>query len=492
MVSFILVAFATFLYYNVPCCVILCDAVKGGCNMDRTELLGQEKIYKLLLRFSIPGIVGMLVNALYNIIDRIFIGHGVGSMAIAGLTVAYPVMNLAFAFAMLIGVGATSLISIRLGEQRQDDAELILGNAFTLLVIVSVIFSVISLIFMEPLLSILGASPEVLPYATSYLRIILWGNILMTLGYGMNNFIRAEGNPTIAMLSMIIGAITNVILDYIFVLIFDWGVEGAAFATIISQGVSAFWVLSYFLRRKSTLKLRRKNFRLSFSTTRLICSIGSAPFAMQLAASLYNAILNSSLNTYGGPVAVASMGIIASIAMVILMPIFGVNQGSQPIVGYNYGAKQYERVKETLKLAALAATVIVNIGYLIVVLYPAQVMALFDPNDTELIAFGSQVIKITFAMYPLVGAQIVGANFFQSIGKPKQAMFLSLSRQVLVLIPLVMILPNYYGLKGVFYAGPLSDLASFIITGIFVFIEFKKMETRAEEQIVMQARYSEN
>lgn len=467
---------------------------KGGFTLDRTELLGHEKVYKLLLRFSIPGIVGMLVNALYNIIDRIFIGNGVGSLAIAGLTVAFPVMNVAMAFSMLIGVGATSLISIRLGEQKKEEAELILGNAFSLFILISVAFSLVSLLFIGPMLRLLGASPEVLPYAANYLRIILWGNVLMSVGFGMNNFIRAEGNPKTAMLTMIIGALTNVILDYLFVIIFNWGVEGAAFATIISQGVSAAWVLFYFLKNKGTLKLKRKNFSLKFSTTIAILSIGSAPFAMQLASSLFNAIINTNLNTYGGPVAIASMGIISSICMLVLMPVFGINQGAQPIIGYNYGAKQYNRVKTTLKLAALAATVIVNISNLVIQLYPAQIIAFFDPHDQELIAFGSEAVKIFLAMFPLVGAQIVGAYFFQCIGKPKQAMFLSLSRQVLVLIPLVVLLPKFYGLKGIFYAGPASDFVAFLLTSTLLFLELRKMadQTEVKEKVVIKPQYNEN
>ena len=298
---------------------------------------------KLLIKFSIPAIVGMLVNALYNIVDRIFIGNSVGSIGIGAIFVGSPVTLILMAFSTLVGVGANSLSSIRLGEDKKDEAELILGNAFVLLFIISSTLSVLGLTFIEPLLKIFGANENILPYSIAYLSIILIGAPFQSLGFGINNFIRGEGNPRVAMTTMLIGAILNVILDYTFIFIFDMGIKGAALATIIAQIVSAIWVISYFLGSKSMLKLKRKNIRLQKDIVKNILSIGLAPFSMHLASSMVTVILNNSLNTYGGDVAISSMGVIHSITMFILMPIFGINQGAQPIIGFNYGAKKYDR-----------------------------------------------------------------------------------------------------------------------------------------------------
>lgn len=449
--------------------------------MDRTEAMGQEKISKLLIRFSIPAIIGMLVNALYNVVDRIFVGNGVGTLAIAGITISYPLMIMCMAFAMLIGIGATSLLSIRLGEGKKEEAELIMGNAFVLLILISLLVALVGIIWLDPLLQLVGASSEVLPYARDFMYIILWGNVLMGIGFGMNNFIRAEGNPKTAMLTMLIGAVLNVVLNPLFIFVFKWGIKGSAWATVISQGVSAVWVMNYILSAKSTLKIRRKNLRLDPQIVRQIITLGSAPFAIQVAASLLNFVLNASLKNYGGDIAIAGMGIVSSLSMLILMPIFGINQGAQPIIGYNYGAKKYDRVKETLKLAMLGATGVVMIGFTITQLYPREIIALFSPGDQGLIEFGAHALRIFLLMFPIVGAQIVGANYFQAVGKPKQAMFLSLTRQVLVLIPMILILPKFFGLDGILYAGPVSDLISAVLTGLLLSWELKRYSRQEGE-----------
>ncbi|KJS82136.1 MAG: multidrug transporter MatE [Peptococcaceae bacterium BICA1-8] len=450
--------------------------------MDRSKQLGEEKVSKLLLKFSIPAIIGMLVNALYNVVDRIFIGNGVGSLGIAGITIGFPVMLMGMAFAMLIAFGANALVSIRLGEKKNEEAELIMGNAATLLVVVSLVISVLGLIFIDSLLILFGATETILPYAKDYMHIILWGNVFMAIGFGMNNFIRAEGNPKIAMYTMLIGAITNIILDYVFIFIFDWGMKGAAFATIISQMITASWVLYYFLSGNSTLKLRRANLRLKLYIVGKIIAIGSAPFAMQMAASLLNVILNNSLSNYGGDTAIAGMGIINSAMMLILMPVFGINQGAQPIIGYNYGAKNFDRVKEALKLAILGATVVVSFGFIITRIFPAEIIAFFNKEDQELIKLGSHALTIFLMFLPMIGFQVVGANYFQAVGKPKQAMFLTLSRQVLLLIPLIIILPKFYGFNGILYAGPLADLGSALLTGTWLLMELKSLDTKHSER----------
>jgi putative MATE family efflux protein len=323
-----------------------------------------------------------------------------------------------------------------------------------------------------------GASEDVLPYAKQYLSVILWGSVFQGIGFGMNNFIRAEGNPKIAMFTMLIGAILNTILDPIFIFIFGLGVRGAAIATVISQGVSALWVLYYFLGGKSLLKIHLKNLKLKLAIVGKIFAIGSAPFSMQIAASLLTAILNKSLGTYGGDVAISGMGVINSITMLILMPIFGINQGSQPIIGYNYGAKRFDRVKETLKLAIAAATVIVVIGFIGTQLFPEQLISLFNSKDKELISFGARALRIFLIFLPIIGFQIVSANYFQAVGKPKQAMFLSLSRQVVILIPALLILPKFFGLDPVLIAGPVADVGSSILTGIWLFIELRHLDEK--------------
>lgn len=459
--------------------------MEGEIILDRSKQLGEDKVLSLLIRFSIPAIIGMLVNSLYNIVDRIFIGNGVGSLGIAGAAIGFPIMLILMACSMLVGIGANSLVAIRLGEKKKDEAEQIMGNALILLVGLAIVISTAGLMFMNPLLRLFGASEEVLPYAREYLRIILWGAAFQSVSMGMNHFIRSEGNPRMSMFTMLIGAILNIILDYIFIFIFGWGIAGAAFATIISQIVSAVWVLSYFLSGRSLLKLRTENFKLKLSIVKRIFAIGAAPFLMQVAASVLNAIMNKSLNIYGGDIAISGMSAVSSIAMLFLMPIFGINQGAQPIIGYNYGAKNYDRVKNTLKLAISAATVVVMFGFVITRLYPEQLIAIFNREDKELIRFGAHALKTFLIFMPIIGFQIVSSNYFQAVGKPLQASLLSLSRQVLVLIPAMLILPSFYGLEGVLYAGPLSDLVSSIITAIFLFNELRHLGEKHQERLEM-------
>lgn len=453
--------------------------------MDRSQQLGEDRISSLLWKFSIPAIFGMLVNALYNVVDRIFIGQGVGSEALAGLTVSFPLMIVLMAFGMLVGIGGTSLISIRLGQQKRDDAERILGNAVVLLVIISLILAILGLIFLNPLLKLFGASEVTLPYAQEYLRIILIGAVFQSVGFGLNNMIRADGSPKIAMFTMLIGALTNTILDPIFIFIFKMGVAGAAWATIISQAVSAIWVLSYFMGRRSMLKIHRHNLRLQLPIVKNIMAIGMAPFSMQLVASVLNIILNNSLARYGGDLAISTMGIINSISMLILMPIFGINQGAQPIIGYNYGAKQYDRVKLTLRYAITAATAIVATGFVVAKLFPTELIQIFN-RDPELVRMGTRAIGIFLTMLPIIGFQIVSANYFQAVGKPKSAMFLSLSRQLVFLIPALLILPRFFKLDGVFMAGPVADFLSSLVTGIWIWAEMRHLDRSHEKQQMLR------
>lgn len=460
--------------------------------MDRSKQLGEEKIWKLLLDFSVPAIVGMLVNALYNIVDRIFVGRGVGRLAIAGITIGFPLMIILMAFTLLVGLGATALISIRLGEGRKEEANHIMANALVLLIIIMLGLTVFGLIFLEPILKIFGASADVMPYAKDYMRIILMGATFHGIGFGINNIIRAEGNPNIAMLTMLIGAVLNTILDPIFIFIFKWGVQGAAIATVISQAVSSIWVLAYFFNGKGTLKVRKENLSLKKDVVLGIFSIGFAPFMMQLAASTVAAILNSQLKTFGGDIAISAMGIVNSISTIILMPIFGINQGSQPIIGFNYGAGQYDRVKRAFKYASMAATSLVILWYGIINLFPMGLVSLFAKGDSDLIDLGVNGLKIFFAVLPIIGFQIVSTIYFQAVGKPKQAAILSVSRQVLFLIPALLILPRYFGLNGVWAATPVSDVLSSVMTGIWVFFEIKDLETnKSNEESSTKPLYQE-
>lgn len=342
--------------------------------MNRSLQMGESKIPRLLLKFSLPAIVGLLVNALYNIVDSIFVGRGVGALGLAGVTVNFPVITTFIACVMLIGMGATSLISIRLGQGKEEEAENIIGNALILLLVLGFLVTVFGLIFVEPIVTFFGASQELLPYAAGYLQIILLGSIPMAIGTGMNNFIRAEGNPRTAMNTMLIGTVTNIVLDYVFIFIFKWGIKGAALATIISYCVTSTWVLYYFLSGKSMLKIHRVNLRLKKILVQSILVIGFPTFILQVASSIQHLILNRSLAYYGGDLALAAIGIIMSVTTFLVMPAMGIAQGAQPIIGYNYGAKNFDRVKSTLKLEIVAATAILTVGWILSKLWPEQLI----------------------------------------------------------------------------------------------------------------------
>lgn len=443
--------------------------------MQQSKQLGELKISKLIWKFSVPAIVGMLVNALYNVVDRIFVGNGVGSLALAGITVEYPLSLIVMAFTMLIGLGASTLISIRLGEGKAEQAEKIMGAAMALMLITGVVITIAGLIFLKPLVQAMGASPEVMPYALEYGGIILAGTIFFMYGMGANHFIRAEGNPRMAMLTMLIGAITNIILDPLFIYVFKWGIKGAAIATVIAKAVSALWIFYHFLSGRGQLRLNIAKIQLKWRTIWAIVSIGAGPFAMQMAAGLLNVVLNNSLQEYGGDIALSAMGIVASISTLLFMPLFGLNQGLQPIVGYNYGAGNMQRVRQTLLRGLLTATVISVIGFITINVFPAQLVGAFNKGDSELIALGSHALRTFLFALPVAGAQVIGSAYFQAIGKPVRAALLSLSRQVLLLIPAILIIPRFLGLEGIFYAGPVADSGSALITGIMVAIELKKL-----------------
>ena len=448
--------------------------------MVSTKQLEEGKITSLIMRFSGPAIVGMMGTSIYIVVDRIYIGQGVGTLALAGVTVGFPVMLLIMALTSLVGVGATSLISIRLGEKKKDEAERIMGNALVLLVILAVVISVLGLVFLDFLLLNFGATEQTLPYAREYMRIIFAGIIFQVISLGVNNFIRAEGNPKTAMITMVIGAIINVVLDPVFIFGFNMGVGGAALVTVFSQAVSTFWVLHYFFRDNSLLKFRRKNLRLRLYWVLNIVSVGLPAFFKQISTSLSVVILNNVLLKYGGDLAISAFGVSHSVSTLLMMPIFGISQGIQPIIGYNYGAKQFERVKKTLYYGIAMATVICLAGFAGISLFAKQLVLIFN-SSPELLVMGSKALRINHAMLPILGFTIIGSNYFQAVGKPRQAVVLNLARQVLLLIPLYFILSHFFMLDGVWAAKPAADGVTALLTAGAVFLEVRCFnQTKAE------------
>ncbi|SFG16251.1 putative efflux protein, MATE family [Desulfotomaculum arcticum] len=443
--------------------------------MEHSTEMRDDRIGSLLWKFSLPAIVGMLVNALYNIIDRIFVGHGVGSLGLAATTVAFPIMLIMMGVSILIGVGATALISIRLGEQKQKDAEKIAGNGAVMLILLPLTITIIYLLFSDPILRLFGASPEVFPYARDFTHIIMLGSIFGSISMGMNNFIRAEGNPRIAMLTQLIGVFVNIILNYTFIFKLGLGIKGSALATISGQMVSAIWVLNYYWSGRSVVKIRLKNLKLQLPILISIMSIGFAPFAMQIANSIQQLLLNKILLAYGGDLALSAVGIMMSIATLLLMPLLGISQGAQPLIGYNYGARQYHRVKETLKKAILAGTCIALVFYLVIHLWPAQIIGLFSENNTALTQLTAHAMLVYFALLPVLAIQIMCSTYFQAVGKPVQSTILSLSRQVLLFIPLLLILPRFWGIDGVWRTAPIADALSVMLTISIIYLEIKKL-----------------
>lgn len=447
---------------------------------EHTNPLGTEPIFKLLMRFSIPAIVGMMVNALYNVVDRIFIGNSpsIGANGIAGITIAFPIMIILIALGVLFGIGGATLFSIRLGQKRNEDAEEVLFTSFLLLGGGGLVFMTLGQIFMPTILRLFGASEQVLPYASSYLRVILMGSVFGVISMGLNHFIRADGNPKVAMLSMFLGAGTNIILDPIFIYVLDWGMAGAALATIISQSFSFIWVISYFLGKRSRIKLRLAKHRFRLSVVRSIITLGFPPFTLQIMSSILNVILNKTLILHGGDLGIAAMGIVHSLQTLLFMPVIGINQGVQPLISFNFGAKQYDRVKEAAKLGILSATAVILVGYAVTQLFPRTMVGMFN-QDPALLNLGVYALRRWFLLTPLVGYQVIAGNFFQAIGKSKIALTLTLSRQGLFLIPAILFFAHLAGMQGILWAAPFADALSTLVTSIFFFRGMRDLEKKA-------------
>lgn len=442
--------------------------------MKHNEQLLNEPVGKLLFKYSLPAIVGMMVSALYNVVDRIYIGK-LGPLQMTGIGLSLPIMTLIMGFGMLVGIGSGARVSIRLGQNNKESAERILGNAVTLLLIIMLTLTTVGLTFKLPLLSLFGASDATIGFADQYLTVILIGAVFQGMGFGLNAIIRAEGNPKIAMYTMLIGALVNIVLDPIFIFVFDMGIRGAAVATVISQMVTTIWVVFHFLSKHSKLKLKIKNLGLEIKTVISILSIGMSPFSMQVAASAVSALANNALKSTGGDIAIGAMTVINAIVIFFLMPIFGINQGSQPIIGFNYGAKAFDRVKRTLLLAVLAGTTLSTFGFILTQFWTKELIGLFN-NDPELVQVATRGMRIFLCMLPFIGFQIISANYFQAVGKAPKAMFLSLLRQVIVLIPLLIILPRLIGLTGVWIAGPIADFTASVVTALFLFNELRHLQ----------------
>ncbi|MGX9755508.1 MATE family efflux transporter [Clostridioides difficile] len=442
--------------------------------MENQEALRHEKIWILLFRYSIPAIIAMMVTSLYNVVDRAFIGsmEGIGYIAIAGLGVTMPVFTLIIAFGMLVSVGASTSLSIKLGERNKKEAEKILGNALTLSIIISIIITVLGLVFLEDILFLLGASKDSISYAKDYMSVILLGTPFNLIAFSLNNAIRAEGNPKLAARTMIVGCILNLILDPIFIFVFNLGIKGAAIATVLCQVVVFIWVTYYFIRGKSNLKLKKYNLRLDTNITKKIFAIGMTPFAMEVAISITHVLTNNSLKVYGGDLAIGAMTALTSILLMFMMPVFGLNQGMQTIISYNYGAKQFERAKKTLILSIIVSIVILSFGFLVVQVFPEVFVGIFN-KDSNLMEIAVRGININLITLPIMGISIVGPVYFQCISKVKHSMFLTLLRQFILFIPLIIVLPIQFNLDGVWLAQPIADFIAMIIVLLFLRREFK-------------------
>lgn len=447
---------------------------------QKTKELAELPIPRLMLKFFIPSFIGVFVNALYNIVDRVFIGQGVGSMALSGISVIFPVMLIVMGFGMLIGIGAGVLVSINMGKRDMEKAERVLGSSFLLMLLVSVLITVIGFSIKGPMLQSFGATAETIGYANDYLDIILAGTVFQVVGFSLNNIIRAEGNARTAMYSMLISAGTNLVLDPIFIFGFGMGVKGAAYATVISMIVLTVWVLLHFRSSKSVVKLKSENIRFNYQILLEIMAIGMAPFFMQIANSFVQGLLNTKLIAFGGDLAVGAMGIVNSVSTMIIMAIVAINMASQPIIGFNYGAKSYSRVKEALKIAMISASGIALLAFALVQIFPEPIVQIFNSSDSGLLDFGKDGLRIGLLALPVVGFQVVVGNFFQSMGQAKIAVLLTLLRQVIILIPLLFILPNYLGLRGIWISMPISDCCSAIIVVFFLTHQWKKLNVLAE------------
>ena len=451
---------------------------------NNPELLGTEPVGKLLKRYALPAIIAMSSSSLYNIIDSIFIGHGVGPMAMSGLAIAMPLMNLLTAFGALIGVGASSLTSIRLGQGNKQRAFLILSNAVMLNVVIGLTLTIIGLVFLDPILYSFGASDATIPYARDFMRIILAGNVVTHVFLGLNEILRASGYPKKAMTFMLITVLIVICLNPLFIFGFRWGVKGSAFATLIGQCVALGLELTHFLNKKHFLYLKRGTFRFMSTIVRKVISIGLAPFLLNICASIVVIFINNALKRTGGDISIGAYGIVNRVLMLFVMIVNGFNQGMQPIVGFNFGARQFGRVTAVYRLTVFCAVCVTTFGFLLGHFFPHWVAGIFTTDET-LLNVAELGLKTALLAFPIVGFQIISSGFFQYIGKPQKAILLSLTRQLLFLLPLLAILPGIYGAKGVWISLPIADVLSAILAAVLIFFELRKMRLHPDQDSVI-------
>ncbi len=439
---------------------------------DRTEQLEHGNIGKLLFTFALPAIIATTATSCYNIIDRMFIGNGVGPIALAGLGLTLPLMNLATAFGTLVGAGSGALVSIRIGEKRQAEATQILCNALLLNIVISVLFSLITLVFLNPILILFGADAETLPYARDFLQIILLGNIFTHILFGLNSIMRASGYPVKAMLSILITVVCNVILAPIFIFVLHWGIRGAATATVISQFIGMCWVLAHFIRKKSYIHFEKSGMHVDFKLVGEVFAIGLSPFFIHTCTSIVTIFMNWRLKDYGGNMAIATYGIVAAIQSLVVTMVLGMTHGMQPIVGFNYGAGHRDRVIKTYRLTVLCATVVCTLCFAAVELFPTAIADAFT-DDTSVIEHTAVALRLCCATMFIVGFQVVTSNFFQAIDKAKISIFLALSRQIIFLLPFIWLLPLSFDLTGAWCATPAADFCACAVTA-FILWRFLK------------------
>ncbi len=454
-------------------CIILYRSTMD--NKKATLELGTEPVGKLLLRFALPAIVAMVASSLYNMVDSIFIGQGVGPMAISGLAITFPFMNLSGAIGAAIGVGASTLLSVRLGQKDYETAQKILGNSVVLKIITGIIFGALCLIFLDPILFFFGATENTIPYARDYMVIILLGNVFTHLYFGMNALLRAASKPKQAMYATIFTVVLNTALDPLFIYTFDMGIQGAAIATIISQMTALSWQIWIFSNPDEMIHFKKGIYKLDPTIIKNIFAIGVSPFSMNACSCIIVIFINTALVKYGGDLAVGAYGIANRIAFIFFMVVMGINQGMQPIAGYNYGAQYLDRMMRVLNLSIIAGVCVMTVGWLVGELLPYPCARMFT-TDTQLIDMAVNGIRINMIAFPLIGFQAVVTNFFQSIGKAKISIFLSLSRQMLFLLPLLITLPPFWGVDGVWWSLPLSDVISFVVTFILMTFYMKNFK----------------
>ena len=438
--------------------------------------LGTKPVGMLLWQYALPAMVAMVASSLYNIIDRSVIGQVVGPEAIAGLGITFPFMNLSAAFGAAVGVGASTCISVKLGQRDYQTAQHLLGNTVTLNLIVGFLFMLVSLLFLDPILRFFGASEVTLPYAREFMQVILLGNIITHMYFGMNAVLRAAGKPQYAMYAVLFTVICNVVLVIAFVWWFHWGIRGAALATVVSQSLALCWQMRLFSDQHELLHLKRGIFRLRADLVRNIISIGISPFLMQTTSCVIVIFMNNQFVRYGGDMAVGAYSIANSMVMVFFMFVMGVTQGMQPIVGYNFGAQKYDRMLRCLGLSIVVATTILLLGWAVSMLFPWQMARIFT-TDLVLLAMAARGIKLDMLLFFVVGSQAVITNFFQCIGKVRISIFLSLSRQLILLLPMAFVFPLFWGLDGVWYAMPASDFLAFAFTIPVLLWYLKKLKT---------------